>query len=92
MGPLDFALHLLNFAAPAFAVGILLALAARVLWPAKALARSWWLQAAINFAAGLAVLAAGLWFFGHDGKMFTYAALVVVIATCQWLGNRGWRA
>lgn len=92
MGPLDFALHLLNFAAPALMVGALVAFAARVLWPAKALARRWWVQAAINFAAGLAVLTAGLWFQGRDGKMTTYAALVVAIATSQWLGNRGWRA
>jgi hypothetical protein len=40
---------------------------------------------------GVAVLAAGLWFFGRDGKMATYAALVVAVATCEWIGRRAWR-
>jgi hypothetical protein len=31
----------------------------------------------------------GLWYFGVDGKMATYAALVVVVAPCQWLCQRG---
>jgi hypothetical protein len=35
--------------------------------------------------AGSAALLGGLWFFGHDGKMVTYAALVLVCATVQWL-------
>jgi hypothetical protein len=51
-----------------------------------------WAQFAINFTAGLAVSAAGLWHFGVDGKMATYAALVAAIATTQWIGSRGWKA
>ena len=43
------------------------------------------------FAAGVAVLAAGLAVFGRDGMMATYAALVVVCGTVQWLAMRGWR-
>jgi hypothetical protein len=39
----------------------------------------------------LVVLAAGLWWFGHDGKMATYAALAVAVATSQWLAGRAWR-
>ena len=38
-----------------------------------------------------AVLLAGLWWFGRDAKMATYAALVVVMALCQWVFSRGWR-
>jgi hypothetical protein len=30
------------------------------------------------------VLLGGLWFFGHDGKMATYAALVLACASSQW--------
>ena len=37
------------------------------------------------------VLVAGLVFFGRDGKMATYAALVLAIASSQWLLLRGWR-
>jgi hypothetical protein len=42
-------------------------------------------QAAINFVAGALALGAGLWFFGNDGKMASYAAMVVVCATSQAL-------
>lgn len=38
------------------------------------------------------VLAAGLVFFGNDGKMLTYAGLVLVSAFCQWVLRRGWQA
>jgi hypothetical protein len=37
------------------------------------------------------VLLAGLWFFGRDGKMLTYAALVVASATVQWVMLGLWR-
>ena len=40
--------------------------------------------------AALGLLAA-LIVFGRDGKMATYAALVVAIASSQWLLLRGWR-
>jgi hypothetical protein len=91
MGPLDFVIHLLSFVAPAVAVTLLVALAARILWPGTPVGDSWWVPIALNFIAGSAVLYAGLWFWGRDGKMATYAALVVVVATGQWVGSRGWR-
>lgn len=91
MGPADFLLHLLNFAAPALAVALLVALAARWMLPRGAGGPGWLASVAINFAAGLAVLGAGLWLGGKDGLMATYAALVAVVATCQWLAGRGWR-
>ena len=59
--------------------------------PAVAAARPWWLQSAINSIVGVLVLAAGLWHFGVDGKMATYAALVLAVASCQWVTSRGWR-
>jgi hypothetical protein len=92
MGPLDTLIHLLSFAAPALAVAVLVALAARVILPRQPTGPSWWRDAAINFAAGVAVLLAGLWYFGVDGKMATYAALVIAIAGCQWLSGRAWKA
>ena len=90
MGPSQFALHLLGFVAPALFVALAVSLGARwVARPAPPL--RWWVQAAINFTAGVAVLLAGLWHFGVDGKMATYAALVAAIATTQWLSSRGWK-
>lgn len=92
MGPLDFIHHLLSFAAPAFGVALVVTLAARVLLPRGTARLGWWPSFALNFIAGLVVLGAGLWYFGRDGKMATYAALVLVVATVQWLGGRGWRS
>jgi hypothetical protein len=91
MGPLDLLIHLLNFAAPAFFLALLLPFAARVVMPASVGTSAWWLQAAMNFVAGLLVLGLGLWWFGRDGKVPTYAALVAACALCQWLLLRGWR-
>lgn len=92
MDPLGTLTHLLSFAAPAFAVAVLVALAALIIMPRQPVGLSWWSHAAINFVAGVAVLVAGLWYFGVDGKMATYAALVVAIAACQWLCGRAWKA
>ncbi len=91
MGPFDLFLHLLSFAAPAVAVALLVALAARILLPGRPASLSWWGQAAINSIVGVGVLGAGLWHFGADGKMVTYAALVLATASCQWALSRGWR-
>lgn len=91
MGPLDVLFHLLNFVAPALCTGVMLALAARYVLRQKPARLSLHAQAAINSIAGVAVLAAGLWYFGRDGKMATYAALVVVCAASQWLAGRHWR-
>jgi hypothetical protein len=90
MGPLDVFWHLLSFLAPAFAVALGTALAARVLRVDRSVGRGWWAPVAINFVAGVIVLAAGLWYYGRDGKMATYAALVLTVATTQWLAGRGW--
>ena len=91
MGPLDFLLHLINFAAPALVLGPLVDLSARAGIVPGARARTWWKQWLFNIAAGLGVLVAGLLLTGQDGKIVTYAALVVVVASVQWLAGRGWR-
>jgi len=92
VGPIDFTRHLLSFLAPALVVAVLVAFAARIVLPPAARPRSWALAVGVNALAGTLVLAGGLWFFGRDGKMATYAALVVAVATVQWLGGRAWRS
>lgn len=92
MGSLDTLNHLLNFAAPAFAVAVLMPVFARLMVASTAATPAYSVQMAINFAASLAVLLAGLWFWGRDGKMATYAAMVLVCATTQWLLRRGWKS
>ena len=91
MNPIDLLPHVLSFAAPALAVAFLVAFGGRWLLPAGAPRPAWWVLFAINFLAGLAALAAGLWYFGRDGKMASYAAMVLAVASAQWLGGRAWR-
>ena len=86
--------HLLNFAAPALVVALLLVLLARIFSSffasKRAIAQSIWAQAAIIFIVNLLTMAAGLVFFGNDGKMASYAAMVVAAALTYWVLIRGW--
>ena len=87
MGPLDIINHLLNFVAPALWVGLVLAAAAPIFMSKGPLAPGIPAQSAINSIAGVLALALGLWFFGRDGKMATYAAMLVACCLGQWLGG-----
>ena len=91
MGPLDQILHLINFCAPALAVGFVLAVLSPLIVGKSSSAPGIIGRAAINCVAGVLALGLGLWFFGNDGKMVSYAAMVVAGATGAWLGARGWR-
>lgn len=91
MTPIDTLNHLLNFLAPALALALLLPLAARFLKSKNAKPLVWWAQVAINFVACSVALLASLWWWGQDGKMAAYAALVLVGASSQWLVSRGWQ-
>lgn len=88
--------HLLNFIAPAAVVALLLVLLARLFFgffkSKRPIAQVWWAQVAIIFIVGVGILVAGLIVFGRDGKMLTYAALVLGAALCQWVLMRGWKA
>jgi len=87
--------HLLNFIAPAAVLALLLALSSRIfsrfLHSKRPVTESIWAQAAIIFIVNVVILVAGLVFFGNDGKMATYAAMVLASALCQWILVRGWR-
>ena len=91
MGPLSAINHLLNFFAPAWAVALLLVIGCRLLMRKRSAARGLWLQWAVVAGVGCAILAFGLVGLGRDGKMLTYAGLVVACATAQWVLLRGWR-
>jgi hypothetical protein len=45
----------------------------------------------LHFGVGVLVLVLGLAVFGRDGKMLSYAALVVASGTLQWALRRGWK-
>ena len=91
MGPLDRLYHLANFLAPALAVGLLMALAGPFVSKKSPAALGLLARAAINCIAGAVALGLGLWFFGRDGKMASYCALLVFTASSQWACGRGWR-
>ncbi len=76
--------HLLNFVAPAAVVAMLLWGLPR-LWPRARKSR--WAtrrELAVLFGLGVAVLLAGLIVFGRDGKMLSYAALVLAQGSFAW--------
>jgi hypothetical protein len=83
--------HVLNFGAPALAMALLMPLGARFLIKRRGIPFPWWAQFAANFVVGVCMLAGSFWIFGRDGKMQAYAALVLAVATSQWLLSRGWR-
>lgn len=87
MTPLAFLGHLAGFIAPAMAVAL-------ILWGVPRLRRAGRsapgarLEAFMLLVAGVGVLLAGLVFFGRDGKMATYASLVLVQGTLAWWLHR----
>ncbi|MFM2275776.1 MAG: hypothetical protein RL211_1648 [Pseudomonadota bacterium] len=91
MGPIDLFLHLFNFVAPALAVALVVTVFSRFLMPNRGSALTYIAQVAINFVACTLVLLVGLVFFGRDGKMVTYAAMVLTSATSHWVMARSWK-
>ena len=77
--------HLANFVAPAPAVAALSALLCKLVWRRSLARASWFTLAWQGAAAGLVVLVAGLVLTGHDGRIATYAALVVACALVSWV-------
>ena len=75
--------HLFNFAAPAVFVGFFLALAAPRLLRTGPRRGSLAACVLVNSICGVCALLAGLWFFGNDGKMASYLALVLAAAASQ---------
>ena len=82
---LDLFWHLANFVLPAIGMGALTAALCKLIWRRSLARTSWFTLAWQASAAGLAVLLAGLLITGHDGRMATWAALVVVCALVPWL-------
>ncbi|MDR2153816.1 MAG: hypothetical protein LBE78_02135 [Burkholderiaceae bacterium] len=83
MGIVELIWHIAGFLAPALFMAVGLALLAPILTrkiPPARLLRRWM---AVNFAVGAATLLAGLAITGHDGRVLTYAALVLACASAQ---------
>ena len=76
--------HVAGFAAPALVLAPAMVLMGRFFGKRSAPALAWPAQAAINLIVCLGVLAVGLVLTGHDGRMATYAVLVLASASTQW--------
>lgn len=90
MGPVDAFWHLSNLFGPALGMALLAPTLAKLLWRQALRSVRWRSLALGTFVACALVLLAGLLLTGHDGRMSTYAALVLVAALVLWW--RGWLA
>ena len=89
MGPLDTFWHLSNFFLPALAVGAVSAAVAKLLWRRQLKVVT--LRVLSLWAIGACALAlvAGLLVFGRDGRLESYAfMLLVCTASLWWKGLR----
>jgi len=84
MGPIDALWHLANLLLPAFGLGMLAAALAKLAWWRELRGRAWASLALPAVLASAVVLLAGLFVFGRDGKMATYAGMVVACALTLW--------
>ena len=83
--------QIVNLLAPAVIVGFLLAFMARFSGLRGNSRHAWWWHGMLNAAIGCLAILAGLFYFGHDGKMATYGALVLASASSQFISARAWR-
>ncbi len=98
--------HLLNLVAPAAFLALLMVGMSALLPFSKSSASKsktggkavrssrprWRWQFVLVFTANLLVTGGGLFFFGHDGRLLTYAGMALAAALVQWLLLRGWKA
>lgn len=93
MGPLEQIIHVLNFVAPAWGVAFFCVIVARLISRAGLPVSRWGLlkQTVVSAMLGTVAMGAGLLIWGVDGKMTSYAALVMVCGTTQWWMCLGWR-
>ena len=84
MGPLDALWHVANLFVPALALGALAAGLTKLLWRRELAAVPWKRLAGPACAACAAVTLAGLALLGRDGRMATYAAMVLACALTLW--------
>jgi TctA family transporter len=84
MGPIDALWHLLNLFVPAIGMGLVVPSLAKLVWRRALKPVAW--RALAQWVAGVCavVTVAGLVITGHDGRMATYAAMVVASAAVLW--------
>jgi len=87
MGPLDALWHLLNFFLPALGLGLIGAAFTKLLWRHELKGVGYLRLAGASAIVNALVLVAGLVITGRDGRMSTYAAMVIASALALlWAG------
>jgi uncharacterized membrane protein len=84
MGPIDAFWHLSNLFLPALLLGALAAALAKLLWRRELAGVRWRRLATAAAMAAAAVVLLGLVVFGRDGRMATYAGMVLATAGALW--------
>jgi len=88
MDLLSLSVHAINFIAPALGVAAWITLIHPLIWPHGRRWQGWRRQFVLNSIVGILMLLLGLGLYGQDGKMLSYAAMVLACATSQWLLTR----
>ena len=81
---IDSSIHLLNFFAPAWLVAALSAAMAKLAWRQALKAVALWRLAGFAGLVGSVAWLACLFAFGRDGKMSSYAVLILCCALALW--------
>ncbi len=89
MGPFDALWHLLNLLLPAAGLGVLAAALSKLVWRSALSGVRWRRLASWASAAAGVALVAGLVLTGRDGRMVTYAAMVLASAGALWWAGFG---
>lgn len=86
MDMLLFLNHIVNFILPAVATAAMVGGISPLVLKNNLSRRSKLVQWMIDSMVGVVVLGVGLWFFGNDGKMYSYFGMLVAMATSRWMG------
>ena len=89
MGPTDLLWHLLNLLAPGVALGLTAAAGAKLIWRRDLVGVGYGRLAGWGAGAATSALLAGLVITGRDGRMGTYAAMVLACAGALWWAGFG---
>ncbi len=84
MSPFDALWHLLGLFLPALLTGALAAGAAKLLWRAELRGVPWRRLALWSGGAGSLVLLGCLVAFGRDGRMLSYALMLLAVSLALW--------
>jgi len=88
LSPLDALWHLLGLFLPAWMSGALAAAAAKALWHHDLRGVRWTRLTLWSGTAGSLALLGGLIAFGRDGRMLSYALMLLAAALALWWAGR----